>query len=59
MTTVSVSFPEVMVHRQSVEYAGIHRRYHPNSEEDSQNFVAFTIYSNLIRILRSKIELQF
>ena len=28
-------------------YAGIHRRCHPNLEEDSQISVAFTVYSNL------------
>ena len=31
-----------------MEYAGIHRRCHPNLKEDSQIFVAFTTYSDLI-----------
>ena len=44
MTTVKVSVPEVM--DNSVDYVGIRRQFHPSLEEYSQDFVAFTMYSN-------------
>ena len=47
MTTVRVSFPEVMVYGNSVEYAGIRHRCHPNLDENSQMCVAITMYSKL------------
>ena len=50
MTTVRVSFAEVIVHGHLVGDAGIHRRCCPNLAEDSQIFVAFTMYANLTKI---------
>ena len=42
----------------SMEYAGIRRQFHPNLEDYSQDFVAFTIYSNSKKILGLYKELQ-